>query len=116
MSMSALTRCVQGAFDQQLWKTMQGAKNVILVWTKGCMDRFLDENDPTNQGAIRWLTMYIAFCQIVKLDTDFVRKEYALAIKLKKNVVPVAHEEFDWPDRSRLPKDCDAVMGLNAVK
>ena len=47
---------------------------------------------------------------------DFVRKEYALALKLKKNIVPVAHEEFDWPDRSRLPKDCDSVMGLNAVK
>jgi hypothetical protein len=47
---------------------------------------------------------------------DFVRKEYALALKLKKNIVPVAHEEFDWPDRSRLPKDCDTVMGLNAVK
>jgi hypothetical protein len=45
-----------------------------------------------------------------------MRKEYALAMHLKKNIVPVAHEEFDWPDRSRLPKDCDAVMGLNAVK
>jgi hypothetical protein len=42
--------CWQGAFDQQLWKTMGGAKNVLLVWTKGCMDRFLDESDPTNQG------------------------------------------------------------------
>jgi hypothetical protein len=41
----------QGAFDQQLWKTLGGAKNVVLVWTKGCMDRFLDDNDPTNQGA-----------------------------------------------------------------
>ena len=41
---------LQGAFDQQLWKTLGGAKNVILVWTKGCMDRFLDDNDPTNQG------------------------------------------------------------------
>lgn len=58
----------------------------------------------------------LSLFQHVKLATDFVRKEYALAMKLKKNVVPVAHEEFDWPDRSRLPKDCDAVMGLNAVK
>ncbi len=49
-------------------------------------------------------------------SADFVRKEYALALKLRKNIVPVAHEEFDWPDRSRLPKDCDSVMGLNAVK
>ncbi len=47
---------------------------------------------------------------------DFVRKEYALALKQKKNIVPVAHEEFDWPDPSRLPKDCQGVMGMNAVK
>ena len=47
---------------------------------------------------------------------DFVRKEYALALKLKKNIVPVAHEEFDWPDASRLPKDCTGVMSMNAVK
>jgi hypothetical protein len=47
---------------------------------------------------------------------DFVRKEYALALKLKKNIVPVAHEEFDWPDASRLPKDCAGVMSMNAVK
>ena len=47
---------------------------------------------------------------------DFVRKEYALALKLKKNIVPVAHEEFDFPDASRLPKDCAGVMSMNAVK
>ena len=45
-----------------------------------------------------------------------MRKEYALALKLKKNIVPVAHEEFDWPDSSRLPKDCAGVMAMNAVK
>jgi|LauGreDrversion4_2_1035121.scaffolds.fasta_scaffold2481619_1 hypothetical protein len=104
----------QGAFDQQLWKTMGGAKNVILVWTKGCMERFLDEKDPTNQGVIHRLLMCISFER--QFGADFVRKEYALALHLKKNIVPVAHEEFDWPDRSRLPKDCEAVMGLNAVK
>ena len=42
----------QGAFDQQLWKTMGGAKNVLLVWTKDCMGRFLDDADPTNQGEV----------------------------------------------------------------
>ncbi len=61
---------------------------------------------------IAWLHIF----QLTRNPEDFVRKEYALALKLKKNIVPVAHEEFDWPDRSRLPKDCDTVMGLNAVK
>jgi hypothetical protein len=45
-----------------------------------------------------------------------VRKEYALALKLKKNIVPVAHEEFEFPDPSRLPKECAGVMSMNAVK
>jgi hypothetical protein len=31
---------------------MGEAKNVLLVWTKGCMDRFLDDCDPINQGTI----------------------------------------------------------------
>jgi hypothetical protein len=48
---------LQGAFDQQLWKTLGGAKNVVLLWTKGCMDRFLDDADPTNQGERRKNTM-----------------------------------------------------------
>ncbi len=39
-----------------------------------------------------------------------------MALKLKKNIVPVAHEEFDWPSSSRLPKDCAEIMGINAVK
>jgi len=49
-------------------------------------------------------------------STDFVRKEYALALKLQKNIVPVAHEEFDWPDASRLPAEISSIMGLNAMK
>jgi hypothetical protein len=28
----------------------------------------------------------------------------------------VAHEEFDWPDASRLPAEISSIMGLNAVK
>ena len=26
----------QGQFDEQLWKRINAAKNVVLVWTKGC--------------------------------------------------------------------------------
>ena len=45
--------------------------------TTGCcagMDRFLDEEDIGRQ--------------------DFVRKEYAFALELKKNIVPVKHDDF----------------------
>lgn len=55
----------------------QASKNVVMVWTKGCMDRFLDGSDTA--------------------ETDFVRKEYRLAMQLKKNMVAVKHEDFVFP-------------------
>ena len=59
------------------------------------MDRFLDEEDIGRQ--------------------DFVRKEYALALKLKKNIVPVKHEDFVFPEKNRVPTDAQPVLGLNAI-
>jgi hypothetical protein len=59
------------------------------------MDRFLDEEDIGRQ--------------------DFVRKEYALALKLKKNIVPVKHEDFVFPEKNRVPTDVQAVVGMNAI-
>ena len=113
----------QGLFDEQLWKRINAAKNVVLVWTKGCecrcverwlydsncccvygvkvtvccagMDRFLDEEDIGRQ--------------------DFVRKEYALELKLKKNIVPVKHEDFVFPEKGRAPADIQPVLGMNAI-
>jgi hypothetical protein len=64
---------------------------------------------------IKVLNKQITYFQIAEYAADRVRMEYALALKLKKNIIPVTHEEFDWPCRSRLPEDC-AVMDLNAVK
>ena len=59
------------------------------------MDRFLDEEDIGRQ--------------------DFVRKEYALALKLQKNIFPVKHEDFVFPDKSSVPSDLQPVLGLNAI-
>ena len=61
----------------------------VIVCCAG-MDRFLDEEDIGRQ--------------------DFVRKEYALALKLKKNIVPVKHEDFVFPDKVRVPADVQPVM------
>ncbi len=73
----------------------QASKNVVMVWTRGCMDRFLDGNDTT--------------------ETDFVRKEYRLAMQLKKNMVAVKHEDFVFPDASRVPDEIRPVLKINAV-
>ena len=59
------------------------------------MDRFLDEEDIGRQ--------------------DFVRKEYALALKLKKNIVPVKHEDFVFPEKNRVPTDAQPGLGMNAI-
>lgn len=59
------------------------------------MDRFLNDSDPANE--------------------DFVRKEYALALRLKKNIVPVKHESFIFPSADSLPSDVSSIMVMNAV-
>lgn len=63
-----------GSFADTLDRSLKASKNVVLVWSKGCMDRFIDGKDPQNQ--------------------DFVRREYALALALSKNIVPVAKDDF----------------------
>jgi hypothetical protein len=63
-----------GSFADTLDRSLKASRNVVLVWSKGCMDRFLDGKDPQSQ--------------------DFVRREYALSLALQKNIVPVAKEDF----------------------
>ncbi len=38
-----------------------------------------------------------------------------LALKLKKNIVPVKHDKFEFPDKNRVPADVQPVLGLNAI-
>lgn len=85
-----------GNFDAKLMSSLQCSSNVILVWTKGCFDRFLNDSDPLFQ--------------------DFVRKEYAVALKEKKNIVPVYKEDFVFPDVATLPDDVKGVLSVNAIK
>ena len=64
-----------GSFADVLDSSMQSSRNIVLVWSKGCFDRFIDDADPTNG--------------------DFVRREYALALRLGKNIVPVVSDMRD---------------------
>lgn len=85
-----------GNFSDQLVSSLTASRNVILVWTKGCMDRFLDDVDTTN--------------------SDFVRLEYVQCLRLKKHAVPVYKEDFEFPAEGRLPPDVRGVLSLNAIK
>jgi hypothetical protein len=69
-----------GNFADTLDRSLRASRNVVLVWSKGCLDRFLDGKDPQNM--------------------DFVRREYALALALQKNIVPVAKDDFVRDARS----------------
>ena len=84
-----------GVFDDKLWTTLRKAKTVCMVWSKGCLDRMITEDPATS--------------------TDFVRKEYALALQLGLHIVPVKHESFQFPDPTKLPEDVRKVMSYNAV-
>ena len=85
-----------GNFSNQLLSSLITSKNIILVWTKGCMDRFLDDNDP--------------------LNNDFVRLEYSQSLKLGKHIVPVYKDDFIFPLEHQLPYDVKGVLMLNAIK
>lgn len=84
-----------GTFDKKLLQNMSASKNVLLVWTKGCMDRFLDGKD---------------------YSQDFVAKEYMFALKNKMNILPVYKEDFEFPSESRVPEELRPVLLINALK
>ena len=85
-----------GNFQEQLVTSLRRSKNVVLVWSKGCMDRFLDDADQTT--------------------ADFVRLEYKHAISMAKNIIPCYKEDFSFPAAERVPADIRDVMSMNAVK
>ena len=85
-----------GNFQEQLVTSLRRSKNVVLVWTKGSMDRFLDNSD--------------------QATADFVRLEYKHAISMAKNIIPCYKEDFDFPAAERVPADIRDVMSMNAVK
>ena len=84
-----------GTFDKKLLQYMSASRNVLLVWTKGCMDRFLDGKD---------------------YSQDFVAKEYMFALQNKMNILPIYKEDFEFPEESRLPEEIRPVLLINALK
>ena len=85
-----------GDFELQLENSLGRSKVIVCVWTEGCMDMFLDDKDPNRE--------------------NFVRKEYELALRLKKPIIPVMHERFDPPKADRLPHSCRPILLQNGMK
>lgn len=90
-----------GKFDDALRVSLGRSKNVVLVWTKGCMDRFFK---PLGLN-VRGLN-----------EVDCVRVEYEFALSLQKNIIPLYKEDFVFPREEDIPSDVAPVMRVNAVK
>jgi hypothetical protein len=85
-----------GKFDDALQMSLGRSKNVVLVWTRGCMDRFFVPLGPN--------------------EMDFVREEYASALRLQKNIIPLYKEDFSFPKEEDMPPVVAPVLRINAVK
>jgi TIR domain-containing protein len=73
-----------GSFNKALFGQIEAATDVVAILTPGSLDRCFD--DPN----------------------DWLRLELAHALKRQKNVVPVLHRGFQWPDR-KLPGDLSTL-------
>jgi hypothetical protein len=79
-----------GLFDEQLLKNLQKAKNVVLILSRGALDRCRNEN-------------------------DWVRREMHEALTLHKNIIPVRKDDFVFPTDETLPQELQGLFRHNAI-
>lgn len=77
-------------FDERLLKEIEQAPNFILVLAPNSLDRCADEGD--------WL-----------------RREIAHAIKLRKHIIPILLKHFQFPPTESLPKEIRGIERHNGV-
>jgi hypothetical protein len=77
-----------GSFNKRLLEVIENCTDVVVVCSKGSLDRCVNEG-------------------------DWVRTEIAHALKHGKNVVPVMLRGFEWPDV--LPDDMEELRMQNGV-
>jgi hypothetical protein len=91
-----------GRFDESLSLSLKRSKNVVLLWTAGCMDRFLHSKDPKSE--------------------DFVRLEYEIAMAGDSetgwypNIIPVYKEDFKFPELSHLPPSTQPILDASVYE
>jgi hypothetical protein len=86
---------VNGNFDVELEQRVNDCKDFLLVLNPGVFDRFFvskEDYDP---------------------DNDWVRREIACALKMNKNIVPLAMEGFVFP--KALPNEVKNITKKNAI-
>jgi len=84
----------KGTFDDALLENVEKSINFISLLTEGSLDR----------------------CMVDTTNSDWVRKEIALAINKKKNLVPVFLSGFKFPEATDLPEDIRPLLRHNSVE
>lgn len=82
----------EGKFDEKIFDNIRRCTDFVVIFNKDVFER-------TFSG--------------VSVENDWLRTELGFAIKLKKNIIPVAMPGFEWP--VTLPDDIADVKRHNAV-
>lgn len=82
----------EGKFDEKIFDNIRRCTDFVVVFNKDVFER-------TFSG--------------VSVENDWLRTELGFAIKLKKNIIPIAMPGFEWP--ATLPDDIADVKRHNAV-
>jgi hypothetical protein len=85
-----VTDFCQGPFPKTIQKNIVNSPHFILILSPGCFDKRSDEE-------------------------DYFREEIALALRKKRNIIPIMLEEFEFPRKSALTADIRVVRDLQYV-
>jgi hypothetical protein len=80
----------QGPFPKTIQKNIVNSPHFILILSRGCFVKRSDEE-------------------------DYFREEIALAIRKKRNIIPIMLEEFEFPRKSTLTTDIRVIRDLQSV-
>lgn len=81
-----------GNFGHNLLKHLKKAKNFVLVLTKSSLDRCIGDKE----------------------NNDWVHKEIVTAMQNQLNIIPVAADDFTWPEM--LPEDMRNLQKYDVVQ
>ena len=84
-----------GLWTTELEARISECKDFIIILNKGVFDRTLDES--------------------VSFEDDWLRRELARAISLKKNIIPVMLSDFEGFPKN-LPEDVKLISKINSPK
>jgi len=90
----------RGKFTDTLKTRLKGCKDFIVIFEPSYYERFYDENGHIQPEEV--------------LEQDWCYLELKNALQLNKNIIPLVHKDFVFPNK--LPKDIKDVAEMNAIQ